>query len=73
MTLGPGVVAAFLWTFLLDVFVQSPQNFAREFKIHRMSWWKKFLMYNDFNIKNFVKFYGRGSGRRSSRKIFIID
>ena len=52
MMLGPGVVAPIVLKFALDFFLsQSPQNFAIEFSIHRLSWWNKFLMDDAFNIK----------------------
>jgi len=51
MIQGPEVVAPLAWKFGLDVFPQSPQNVAREFSIHRLSWWNKSLMHDAFNVK----------------------
>jgi hypothetical protein len=44
-----GVVAPFTWTFVPNVFLQSPQNVAIEFFIHHLGWWNKFLMHDTFH------------------------
>jgi hypothetical protein len=48
---GPGVVVPLVWKFAPDVVPQSPQNIAIEFFIHCLSWWSKFFMNDDFNVK----------------------
>jgi hypothetical protein len=58
---GPGVVAPLVWTFAPNVFPQSLQNVAKEFSIHRLSWWNKFLMHLP-SMSNFCHIFGHGFG-----------
>jgi len=51
MLQGPGFVAPLVWTFALDVYLQSSQNVTIEFSIHRLTWWNEFLMYDVFSVK----------------------
>jgi hypothetical protein len=51
MMQSPGVVAPSVWTFVPDIFPQLPQNIAKEFSIHRLSQWNKFLVHDAFNVK----------------------
>jgi hypothetical protein len=48
---GPGVLAPLVWTFVPDVYPQSPKNVAIEFFIHHLAWWNKFLMHGAINWK----------------------
>jgi hypothetical protein len=43
------VVSRNIWTFVPDVFLQSPHKFAIEFSGHRLSWWNKSLTQDVFS------------------------
>jgi len=49
----------------------SPKNFAIEFSIHRLSWWKKSPIHNAFSLK-LLPHFPRGSYTGSSQTLFVI-
>jgi hypothetical protein len=71
MIQGPGFISPLVWKFAPDVFPQSPQNITIEFLIHCLSWWNKFLIHYDGNVK-ICHIFCRGCCWSSSRTLFII-
>ena len=51
MMQGPAVVVPLVWMFLPDVFPHSLQIDAKEFSIHHLSCWNKFLVHDAFYVE----------------------